>query len=153
MPREPEFNHHPVTMRTLEILNNETAVYEVGSNIKACLTCFGNMLVKNTFLRVIIKTVEGTPVTMQTSDQGLRLEKEREEQLFFEIDVSRLVPGRYTLSLVIYEVNEFGGDINLDVLRDIYCFEIVQTKGFNNNMIWHPRYWGYFYNKPLQIGR
>lgn len=151
MPRDPEFNLHSVTMTKIEAMNNETSIYTVGENLNICLTCFSDKLVRNAFLRVIIKTIEGVPVTMMTTNCGFQLDKDNLEQIYFDIDVSRLVPGRYTLSPVIYEVNEFGGNVNLDGLKDIYCFEITQVPGFNNNMIWQSRYWGYFYNKPLMI--
>lgn len=151
MPRDPEFSPHPITMTSIEARNNESSVYNVGSSLKICLTCFSSKVINNTFLRVIIKTVEGTPVTMMTASYGFGLEKDQIEKIFFDVDVSRLVPGRYMLSPVIYEVNEFGGNVNLDGLKDVYCFEIVQTQDFNNNMIWQPRYWGYFYNEPLII--
>lgn len=153
MPREPEFNSHPVTMTLLEAFDNENSIYSVGSILKIGLSYFSEKPVKNGFLRVIIKTVEGLPVTMMTTDVGFELTLNRTERLTFEVDISHLVPGRYTLSLVIYEVNEFGGNVNLDVLRDVYCFEISQTPKFNNNMIWQPRYWGYVCNEPLVIHR
>ena len=71
--------------------------------------------------------------------------------LIFQLDISRLVPGKYTVSPVVYEVNHLGMNVNLDGLRDIYGFEIYPTPGFNHNMIWQPRYWGYFYNHPIKI--
>lgn len=151
MPRDPEFTPHPVTMSVIEALNNETSIYAVGSTLKICLTYSSIKAINNAFLRVIIKTVEGIPVTMITVNNGFSIEANQTDRIFFDIDVSRLVPGRYTLSPVIYEVNEFGGNVNLDGLKDVYCFEIAQTQGFNNNMIWQPRYWGYFYNEPLLI--
>jgi lipopolysaccharide transport system ATP-binding protein len=151
MHREPEFNLHPVTMLSLEVLHHKTSVYNVGSTLNVCLTLSSSKEVSSAFLRVIIKTVEGTPVTMMATNSGFRLEKDQKKQIFFDVNISRLVPGRYTASPVIYEVNEFGGNVNLDVLRDVYCFEVVQIQGFNNNMIWEPRYWGCVYNEPLIV--
>lgn len=152
-PRDPEFSPHTVTMTRLEALNNETSIYNVGSKLDVCISCRSCKTIKDAYLRVIIKTVEGTPVTMQTADTGVYLEANKNERLKFTLDISRIVPGRYTISPVIYEVNEFGGNVNLDGLKDVYCFEIAQTPDFNNNMIWQPRYWGHFYCTPLMIDR
>lgn len=149
--RDPEFNPHSVTMTMLEALDNESSVYKVGEKIQMCISCTSDRDVPNAYLRIIMKTVEGTPVTMQTARKGIYLKKSVSEVLEFEVDISRVVPGRYTLSPVIYEVNEFGGNVSLDGLKDVYCFEIAQTPDFNNNMIWQPRYWGYFYNTPLDV--
>lgn len=152
-PRDPEFTPHIVTMTAIEAIGNLSSIYKVGAKLNVCLSCIAHEKIEAAFIRIIVKTVEGTPVTMLTVKQGFVLEKDKETKFRFEIDVSRLVPGRYTLSPVVYEVNEFGGNVNLDGLKDVYCFEIAQTQGFNNNMLWQPRYWGYYYNEPLEVKR
>lgn len=151
LKRDPEFSNHPITMQSLEAINNLNAIYDVGSFIHLQLNYKSLQDVKNAFLRVIVKTVEGTPVTMLTADKGIEIIKDSIETIAIQVDVTRLVPGRYALSLVFYEVNEFGGNVSLDGLKDVYCFEIVTVPGFNNNMEWQQRYWGNFYGEPLQV--
>lgn len=151
LKRDPEFSNHPITMQSLEAINNLKAIYDVGSFIHLQLNYKSLQDVKNAFLRVIVKTVEGTPVTMLTADKGIEIIKDSIETIAVQVDVTRLVPGRYALSLVFYEVNEFGGNVSLDGLKDVYCFEIVTVPGFNNNMEWQQRYWGNFYGEPLQV--
>ena len=102
-------------------------------------------------MRIIIKNLEGVPVTMMTVNEGFHLSPDKESHLFFSLNISTLVPGKYTLSPVIYEVNELGSQVHLDGLKEVFCFEIAQTLGFNNNMVWQPRYWGYFFNQPIKI--
>lgn len=151
VPRDPEFSPHAVTMLELEVLNCKTSIFGAGEKINIRLKCMSEHDIKDAYLRVIIKTVEGIPVTMMTVDKGFELSSKSKEDLNFELDISRLVPGRYTISPVLYEINEFGGNVNLDGLKDIYCFEIAQTMNFNNNMLWQSRYWGHFFNKPLAV--
>lgn len=151
MVRDPEFTPHPVTMNTFEVLNSTSSIFQIGSHIHCKLSFSATKSVNETFFRIIVKTVEGTPVTMITVNQGFVVTENENQSIEFDLDVSRLVPGRYTLSPVMYEVNEYGGNCNLDGLKDSYCFEIVTANNFNNNMIWQPRYWGYFYNKPMTI--
>ena len=151
LERETEFSNHPITMKSLQIIDKENAIYEVGDCIHMNLTYKANSDFKNLFFRVIIKTVNGTPVQMFTNDKGFETENGENKVLDFSTDISHLVPGRYAVSFVFYEVNEFGANVNLDVLRDVYCFEIVASPGFNNNMEWQQRYWGFFYDKPLKI--
>lgn len=151
MVRDPEFCPHPVTMSSIEILNTNSSVFSVGSILRCSLRFTSEKTINEAYIRFIIKTVEGTPVTMITLDKGFKITSGNENHLIIQLDISRIVPGRYTLSPVIYEVNEFGGNNNLDGLKDAYCFEISTVNKFNNNMIWQPRYWGYFYNEPLII--
>jgi len=79
------------------------------------------------------------------------IQKNLLETVFMLIDTSRLAPGRYSLSLVIYEVNEFGNSNNLDGLSDVLFFEVVTVPGFNNNMEWKSQYWGNVYSDQLHI--
>ena len=151
MERDPEFQPHPVTMTAIECLGTETNIFDVGSKLSLCLECCSTRDIEDAYMRIIIKNPEGQPVTMMTVDEGIPLVAGEETKMMFSLDVSSLVPGRYSLSPVIYEVNDLGVQVYLDGLKEIYCFEIAQTLGFNNNMVWQPRYWGYFYNQPIHV--
>ena len=151
LERDPEFNIHPVTMISMECLETENCIFDVGSTLNLKLKCIASKDIYEAFMRIIIKNMEGVPVTMLTVDQGFSLLADVERNLFFSLDISSIVPGKYTISPVIYEVNKLGSQVHLDGLKDVLCFEITQTLGFNNNMIWQPRYWGYFYNQPIHI--
>ena len=151
LERDPEFNPHPVTMLSIESLETENCIFEVGSSFNLKLRCIASKDITEAFMRIIIKNLEGVPVTMLTVDKGFSLRAGVERNLLFSVDITYIVPGKYTISPVIYEVNELGSQVHLDGLKDVLCFEISQTLGFNNNMIWQPRYWGYFYNQPIHI--
>lgn len=150
MKRSAEFLPNRVTMTKLEIMNNERAVYDVGDKIQMQLTYASKDTISDAHLRVIIKAADGTPVTMQTDDGGFNIDA-KQSKLSFEMNISSLVPGLYMISLVLYDVNEFGGNGYLDGLKDVYCFEITQKMGFVNNMEWETRYWGYYYNTPFTV--
>lgn len=147
--RDPEFMPHCITMESIEILDRQSSAFEVGEHINCKLSFSSERNFDKVFFRIIIKTAEGIPVTMVTIDSGFPVNSGMTQHIEFIIDISMLVPGRYTLSPVFYEVNEYGGNNYLDGLKDSYCFEIVTKQGFNNNMVWQPRYWGYYYSKPL----
>lgn len=151
--RDPEFSPHPVTI--IRILNqkNENNSYNVGEEMRIRIDCNSDKDIDEAYLRIIIKNLEGTVVTMHTSDHGVLIKHGEENHLYCALDNTRLAPGRYTLSPVIYEVNPLGANANLDGLKDVYSFDILQTEGFNNNMIWQSRYWGFVFNKPMRLIR
>ena len=149
--REPEFKNNQVKMLSLEILNNKTSIYSIGSNIDINISFNSTKTIENAYFRMILKTADGTPVTMFTVNNGFKIFENKVQNIRFNIDISKIVPGRYALSPVFYEVNKFGHNLNLDGLKDVYCFEIVSKNEFNNNMIWNSRYWGYFYNEYLEL--
>lgn len=151
LKRDSEFTPHLVTMMSIDCLDTNNCKFDVGSRINVRLNCSASKEIIEAYLRIIIKSIEGIPITMLTVEKGFHLFTNKVSQLQFSLDVSTLVPGRYTLSPVIYEVNELGSQVALDGLKEVLCFEIVQTLGFNNNMVWQPRYWGYFFNHPVEI--
>ncbi|MBE5958663.1 MAG: ABC transporter ATP-binding protein [Lachnospiraceae bacterium] len=151
LKRDPEFRNLPLHMHTFEAEQKENSIYDLGTSIKAKISFICDKKVENAFLRIIIKTIEGSPVTMITNDEGFRICKGEMQCVEFVMDTSRLVPGRYSVSPVFYEVNNLGVNMSLDGLKEIYCFEIATVPGFNHNMIWPRRYWGDHYSNPLII--
>lgn len=152
MHRDGEFNHHVVTMTSLDILNSDDSAFELDSDIILKLGFEASRLVGNAFIRFIIKTIDGEPVTMATTtEQGIEININEQKEISVQLNLSKISPGKYTISAVIYEVDEFGNYINLDGLKDMYCFEIVKKSGFNNNMDWESKYWGHHYSEPLRI--
>ncbi|MDO5132518.1 MAG: polysaccharide ABC transporter ATP-binding protein [Eubacteriales bacterium] len=151
--RDPEFSSHPVTMTALECLGTDKSIFDVGSSIDLQLDCISSKEIRDAYIRFIIKSPDGRPVTMMTTDRGVHLAASIEKHICLTLDVGTLVPGRYTISPVVYEVNELGSNVNLDGLKEVFCFDITPVPGFNNNMIWQPRFWGYFYSQPIIINK
>jgi len=97
---------------------------------------------KALFLRVLLKTPDGKAVSMSATSEKINIIKQTITTKKYEINTSRVVPGQYTLSFVLYEIGRYGVDVNIDVVRDVYVFSILPTIGFNKNMVWNPQWWG-----------
>ncbi len=149
--REGSFESHIITMSEFAVVDNDSLCYGVGSKMTATLKMKSEKNFNDVFVRIMIRTAEGVSVTMSTSNEGVSINKGIESSVALSIDTSRLVPGRYSLNIVIYEVNEFGQTVNLDGLVEVLFFDIITTPGFNNNMEWLPRYWGNMFTDELQI--
>ncbi len=151
MQRTPDFVPHAATMTEMECLGTDSNVFPMGSVLDLRMACTAEEETVNVQLRIIIKDMERRAVTMMTTTRGFHLEPSAETQLYFTLDTSRLAPGKYTVNPVVYLVNKHGEDRRLDGLNDIWCFEITQPPGFNLNMDWKQRRWGYFYNSPIEM--
>ncbi|MCQ2514707.1 MAG: ABC transporter ATP-binding protein [Ruminococcus sp.] len=143
--RASEFSNLPVTINLFDLINNKKGIYNVGDKMFAKLDYKSIVNVEDAYLRVIIKALDGTSVTMTTLSKGFPIQKDKTETIEFEIDISRIVPGKYNLNFVLYQVDELGNYVNLDGVKDVFTFEILSVFGFNNNMPWTKKYWGYFY--------
>lgn len=152
LTREREFSRHPITMTAYRSLDNNDGGYQLGTSINACISAVAECDFDAVCLRLIIKSTDGTPVTMATSPSTVRFEKGKTVSVKFNLDISMLVPGNYTLSPVFYEVDEYGTNISLDVLRDAVVFSVkASDTAFNNSMEWQTKYWGYFRGKDITM--
>ena len=143
---------HPATMIELECLEKgEAGIFKPGTRARFRLSCTAERRLENVLLRVIIKDAEARPVTMMKTGRGVTLTPEEETQIFFALDIANLVPGKYSLTLILYQSDEPGKDLRLDGLKEIYYFEIEQPEDFNNGVEWVQSRWGYFYNKPIEF--
>ena len=102
-------------------------------------------------VRIMIRAADGQPVTMASTANKLIIPLGKPTEQIVELDTSRLTPGLYSLSFVVYETGNLGVDENIDVLRDIFSFSVIATSEFNHGMTWNPQWWGYTAIGDLQI--
>lgn len=151
LPRDKEFENLPVCMTSIKAVGKDKTIYDVGCSVKVELTFTSKSDFDNVHLRMITKSIQGDPVTMVTSSNSFKVSKDKENKISFTVDTSRLVPNRYTFSPVIYKVDEFGSNVYLDGLKEIFTFEIATIPGFNQNMVWQSKYWGYYYGDSMKV--
>ena len=149
--REKLYLDPSVKMQMLSITNTNNNCFYVGDSISFDLTCFSSSCVENLYIRIIIKSTDGEPITMLTTSEGISLNHSGTYVFSLNARICNLVPSGYTMSVVLYRLDEFGNDINLDVLRDIYMLNIIQNTSFNNKMFWQTKYWGHVFSPPIDI--
>lgn len=142
-PRAEEHAGNIVSMRQLEVLDAQSSVFAVNSKMRFRLQLKANQENLKLYMRVIIHYADGTPVTMITTDEPVKADKEEDKNIVFSIDSTYIVPGKYTMSIIIYEVNQFGTYRNCDGIKDVYCFEIKADDAYAHGMEWSHRYWGH----------
>ena len=104
-------------------------------------------------LRIMIKTGSGQPVTMSATANQIHVPGETALGRQVELDTSRLTPGLYSLSFVIYQTGSLGADENIDVLRDILSFSVLATPEFNHGMTWNANWWGNYAVGDLMVSQ
>lgn len=150
LDREKNYYTSKLHLNHFSIVNLNDYAINTGERLIGILNYSSNVVIENLKFRVNIKLFDGTPITMSamkdstTSVCG-------ENSLTISIDTANLVPGKYSMDIVAYEVNEFGTERIHDVVRRSVPFEIVASKGFNNNIEWKNNLWGNYYCKPIDI--
>lgn len=142
-PRAEEHAGNIVTMKQLEVLDAQSSVFAMNSKMRFRLQLKANQGNLKLYMRVIIHYADGTPVTMITTDEPINADRGEDKKIVFSIDSTHIVPGKYTMSIIIYEVNQFGTYRNCDGIKDVYCFEIKADDAYAHGMEWSHRYWGH----------
>lgn len=130
---------------------NKSGVYTLGDKVTTRIGIH-NPDVENReiLVRMILTSGSGDPVTMSSTEKPLKLKKQAESEFEITFDTSNVVPGQYGITYVLYEVNSYNVDKNLDVLREIYSVVINSDETFNHGMEWKTMYWGHFTNGYLE---
>ena len=102
------------------------AVYDMGDKITFTLNWTAKRAFDEMKMRIGIYTVSQLAVGITFSEPFAVKEGESEQK--FGIDISRLLPGRYCLELIMTEVDNSGTLVKHDVLnRDVLMFEVQAT--------------------------
>ena len=150
-PRAEEHKSHVALMKKLEVLDADSSVFVQNSKMRFKLTHTANQQDLHMYIRAIIHYADGTPVTMITSKEAFEAKCGEDREVTFSLNTQYIVPGKYTLSLILYEVNQFGTFRNCDGVKDAYCFEIKAGEDFAHKMEWSHRYWGHVALGEIQI--
>ena len=103
--RHPKCNQRH-KLQSLELLNTNTNQYEYGETFPFRLTWKSENDTEHLKMKMIINTIDAMPVAVVlggdlTHSTGLN-------QADFELDTSYLVPGRYTVDVILYDEDKAG---------------------------------------------
>lgn len=95
------------------------------------------------YMRLVAKAMDGTPITMSVTEQGIVFDPNEKKTVRFRFETSSLSPGHFNVMFVLYRIGELGMDSNVDVLRDIFTFKVEAEAGYNHNIPWNSQWWGH----------
>ncbi len=151
MERPEEFQGLSAKLLSLEALDYANGCFTDCEKVRFRLRYEGYRDAKDLSLRIVMNYADGSPVSMMTSPQELRLRADKEEEIIFSLNLAEVVSGKYTLSLVLYEVNRYGTRYNCDGIKDAFCFEIKRKEDAAYGMEWSHRYWGHVALPQIEI--
>lgn len=132
-----------VKIAGIHLLNHDRWSFKVGDTIRFSMMLHATKDISNVGFRSRLSTSDNTSVSVFLAPDLFSCKKGDEFEKKLELDISQLVPGHYCLTPVLYGVNEYGGWQFYDHLEQAIAFEVENTAGFNENMEWQVRWWGY----------
>ncbi len=141
MPRE-EKCVDGLRLTEIQVLERSDWIIKVGEKLRFNIVAKATADLSDVGYRSRLATSDGQSVSVLLAPHLFSCKKGETISIPLEADVSELVPGRYTLTPVLYGVNEFGGWNFYDHIECAVVFDVETVEGFNENMTWVPRWWG-----------
>lgn len=135
----PKHVKDDVRITYLNLINKNTPSYELKEPVWFTVQIKAKKLFEDLKLRLEVKYGDETPVgTVPTLYIGeLKAETTGNYKICF--DTKELVSGKYSISMVLYEVDEFGNSHDLDLLLPAMRFEIQG----DDELVWNHSAWGH----------
>ncbi len=130
-------------IKGIEILEHSDWKITVGEKIKYNLHIKAEKDLKGVSYRTRLFSADETSISVLLAPNLFNCKAGEDVVITLEADVSSLVPGRYCMSPALYFANEYGGWNFYDHIDKGVVFEVENKLGFNDNMEWNPRFWGY----------
>ena len=148
--RSREFALHDATMMSVKI-DTKDSLFTIGDKMTGILTIASNHDYDNVYLGIPLRTIEGTSVTSFRANKPFALKEAEITQVRFELDISHIAPGQYTLSPVLSVKGALGAKQFLDGIHGAYRFEIVDRNDIWNGEIWQTKFAGHYIAPFLEI--
>ena len=136
-------------MKRLKI-DSDNSYFSFGKSIKAEMIIHGYKYNTDVILKVFL-LYNGVAVTTMETSPSIKLEKDQDTEIHFELQLGRLAPAKYTMKLVLCRRNGMGGIEYLDVLMDSYMFEILEPENFHQNQKWSMNNNGFVVGEDIKI--
>ena len=149
LPREKYFRNTLATMELLKI-DTKDSIFKFGDEVAGEIFISCKKEINDAVLGFCLIN-NGIIVMTSESQAEIHLKKEETVRVPFKFSLERMVPGKYTLKIVLSQRNNEGGITYLDVLMDSYAFEIVSVDNFRNNLKWNVNYHGFFYGSGIKL--
>ena len=115
---------HEAHLEKIEALDKDRCLYYMGEKMPFELSWSAKRKFERMNLRVGVWSANGNPVGISYSESFSGDDKQLNKTRF-ELDISKLLPGKYNLELILTELDEQGAFGKQDVLNEVICFEVI----------------------------
>ena len=130
-------------LNNLTIIDRDIPIFYDGEKFKCRINWKNYKDIKDVQLRFEIRTIDDIPVATAVSKTTLSCKKDIDTEFNVEFDITRLISGKYQLLVVLCEIGELGGRIDIDAVYPACVFEVVHDKFNNYSFDWNKKQWGY----------
>ena len=125
-----------------EYIGKKTISFVDDEKILLKLRWYNEQNIENLCLRFEIKQLDRTPIATSICCDFYSGKQGEYGEATIQIDISMLVPGKYTTNYTFFVQNSVGGNVNVDCVEGLYI-----NRSLTENIVWDYQHWG-FINMP-----
>lgn len=130
-------------LNALTILGKKSPIFYDKESFKCRLNWINYNDIEDIQLRFEIRTIDDTPIAASVCNSKLSYKKGEKTELDIELDISRLVSGKYQLLIVLCEIGGLGVYKDIDCIYPACTFEVRHDNFNSYNFEWNKKQWGY----------
>ena len=138
-------------LNNLTIIDKDIPIFYDREKFKCKINWKNYKDIKDVQLRFEIRTIDDIPVATAVSETTLSCKKDIDTEFNVELDITRLISGKYQLLVVLCEIGELGGRIDIDAVYPACVFEVVHDKFNDYSFDCNKKQWGYIQLPNLYI--
>ena len=139
-----------IRFEKVTFLNKEYPVFLPDEDILLEIEFTGKQKFSNMAIRMVIQAPDRTGVGLATTNSCISVEIGK-QLVKVSLKHDWLAPGKYSVKLIAYSINEYGNGPLHDVVEDAFVFETVDSVDGNNHMGWNHNVWGYMKMPRIEI--
>lgn len=130
-----------IHINKIELLNKDSAFYGFNQSIDLKISYTAQRNMQKLALRIPVFYADGRAVGMAATMPIIKCSA-GENCATAKLNLNGLAPGKYSLRVVAFSVNEFGATQTHDVVDEAVILQIQDEDEGNNSVNWDQRYWG-----------
>lgn len=146
LPKEPQ-----VKLNYLKLLGKDNNIFIDGEKFKCIINWKNYDDIHDVQLRFEVRTIDDTPVAAAVSSKRFSCLRDTETTYEVELDIGRLVTGKYQLLVVLCEIGELGAYRDFDCVYPACIFDVLNSKLNDYSFEWNKKQWGYIQLKNLEM--
>lgn len=124
--KRPYSSTQEAIMQSVTILDKDTCVFEMGEMFKFSIQWLAKRDFSAMKMRIGVWSVNGHAVGISFSE-SFSGKPDQINTTVFSLDISLLLPGKYSLELIMNEIDQQGTFAKHDVIKNAVMFEIVPS--------------------------
>lgn len=123
------------------LTDKEIPLYDFNEDLGFSLTIKSNKHIENACVRLEVKRFDDIPVGIAVNQNIGIINKGEEKTLYFNLNGCNIIPGKYKVLLVLYEISNTGTYDDLDAVYPAFIYRIIDDKN-QIKIKWNKYNWG-----------